>query len=329
MSLEQAAREVLDYYPVATGCSPDAQGNRGGFSGARLWRLPGGPAGPLCLRAWPTPGPGLARLRAIHQLMQTAVAAGLSYVPVVFPTRGGPTWVEYAGRLWEVTAWMPGRADFRQRPTSARLRAACTALARLHQVWARSGSPPGPNLAIGQRLACAREWLALVSSGWTPNLGNAEEDPVLPWARRAWRVLPPHVGRIEQQLAPWVHFSWRVQPCLCDVWHDHVLFEGDAVSGLVDYGGVKPNHVAADLARLLGSLAGDDREMWEVGLVAYREVGPLSAAEGDLAVVLDRTGTVLGVVHWLRWLYLEGRPFADRTAVARRLAEIVTRLESW
>ena len=97
--------------------------------------------------------------------------------------------------------------------------------------------------------------------------------------------------------------AWRsavLQPCLCDVWHDHVLFEGDAVTGLVDYGGVKVDNVATDLARLLGSLAGDDPVLRDAGLRAYSRLRPLSLAEEALVPVLDRTGTLLGIANWLR-----------------------------
>jgi Ser/Thr protein kinase RdoA (MazF antagonist) len=99
------------------------------------------------------------------------------------------------------------------------------------------------------------------------------------------------------------------------------------VSGIVDYGSVKLNHVAADLARLLGSLVGDDPPRWQVGLRAYREIGRLSEEEAALAGLLDRTGVVLGAVNWLRWLYHDRKEIEDRHAVAGRLAEAVMRME--
>jgi homoserine kinase type II len=327
MSLDPAARTVLESYPAAA-AAPVALGNRGGFSGARLWGSHG-PAGPLCLRAWPAAGPSPDRLGDIHRLMDQAARAGLTYVPSVFRTRDGQTWVQFAGRLWEVTAWMPGRADFRERPTELRLRAACTALGLLHRAWAGAGGACAPCPAVGRRLARARQWLGLVGSGWRPGFPRDDADPVLPAAWRAWQLLPAHAGRVEGQLTAWAARPARLQPCLCDVWHDHVLFQGDAVSGLVDYGAVSLNHVAADLARLLGSLVGDDRLMWQAGLAAYRVVCPLSAEEEDLATLLDRTGTALAAANWLRWLYQEGREFADRRAVAGRLAEIVARMKGW
>ena len=120
-----------------------------------------------------------------------------------------------------------------------------------------------------------------------------------------------------------------LQPCLCDVWHDHVLFESDVVTGLVDYGGVKTDHVAVDLARLLGSLVEDRAELRAAGLEAYSRVRPLSLQEEELVSVLDETGTLVGLITWLKWLYLEDKQFDDRNSAASRLQALVKRVERW
>src|SRR5262249_53343693 len=112
-------------------------------------------------------------------------------------------------------------------------------------------------------------------------------------------------------------------------WHDHVLFTGNAVTGIIDYGSVRHDHPAVDLARLLGSLAGDDGDLTAAGLAAYRGVRQLGAGVGELSRVLDVTGTVLGLANWLFMLYCEERQFDDRGAIARRMQELVTRLERW
>ena len=118
---------------------------------------------------------------------------------------------------------------------------------------------------------------------------------------------------------------WPLQPCLCDVWNDHVLFGGDCVTGLIDYGAMKIDHPAVDLARLLGSLVQDDAAGWATGLAAYREVRPLSADEEELARALDVTGTVAAAAVWLRWLYHEGKEFEDGAAAGRRLKGLTAR----
>jgi Ser/Thr protein kinase RdoA (MazF antagonist) len=327
--LDPEARTVLDEYPFVLGAPALLPlGNRGGFSGARLWQVQAS-GGRLCLRAWPPGEPAPARLQDIHRCMRSAREAGLSFVPPVFATRGGATWVAHSGRLWDVTGWMPGRADFHERPSRARLECACRALAQLHVAWAASPTPTGPCPSVRRRLDCAQEWTTRVAAGWNPPALAAADDPVSPWTVRAWQVLPPWIDHVFRALAPWAARPLPLQPCMCDVWHDHLLFTGDTVTGLVDFGGVKIDNVAIDLARLLGSLIGDDSTLRAAGLQAYSAVRPMSAEEEELVATLDRTGTILGVANWLLWLYHEGRHFDDRHAVARRLAELVERIERW
>lgn len=299
-------------------------GNGGGFSGARLWRCVADRAA-YCLRAWPT-GTAPQLLDRLHSLMNCAVRCGLDFVPAVCATRAGPTWLEHEGRLWELTRWLPGQADFHAQPTAGKLRSACIALAHLHTVW-QADPTTGPCPAVVRRLRVIEEWWQLLRSGWRPRFGGVETAVLDPMAERAWGLLPAAVERLPALLEPWRERSLPLQFCLCDVWHDHLLYEGDTLTGLVDYGAVKRDHVAVDLARMLGSLIGDDSGQWEAGLRAYREVRPLSAEEEALAAVLDRSGTVLGAVNWLRWLYHDGRRFEDSGLVAQRLGVLVERIE--
>lgn len=329
LSLDDAARRVLSCYAVTNaGYALISLGNRGGFSGAQLWRVEGKNQ-QCCLRAWPPDGPSLDRLSQIHDRMRQAVRAGLPFVPVLFTTNEGATAVDCAGRLWDLTAWLPGHATFRPRPTPDKLAAACTALALLHGAWAARISVSGPCPAIQRRIETAREWTALLQSGWRPVFASWEADPIHPWAERAWRLVQIHFHQVPLRIAPWIDRVVPLQPCLCDVWHDHLLFEGDTLTGIVDYGGVKLDHVSVDLARLLGSLVGDERQLRSLGLRAYARLRPLSSAEEGLIDVLDVTGTLLGMANWLKWLYRERRSYEDRAAVARRLAALVERVERW
>lgn len=328
-ALDRAAGEVLARYPAALASGPrHFLGNHGGFSGARLWRVEGA-GGPLCLRAWPNETMA-ERLTFIHRAMRAAHDAGLAFVPTVFSTLDGFTVSAAAGRLWDLTAWLPGRADFHERPSRERLTAACVALALLHSAWTPAFSyRAGPCPAVQRRLDRTREWLALARSGWWPVPDRRGSDPVRPWAERAWTALQGKVERVPQRLAAWGACPVPLQFCLCDVWHAHVLFDGDAVTGLIDYGSAKVDHVAVDLARMLGSMVGDDASLWHAGLEAYRTVRRLTTEEEALARVLDETGTVIAAANWLRWLYCDGRRFDDRAAVAGRLATLVRRIENW
>jgi Ser/Thr protein kinase RdoA (MazF antagonist) len=323
-AVESAAHAVLGRYPALQGARLIPLGNRGGFSGARLWRVQT-PNGDFCLRAWPEGGPGPERLGWIHQLMAAARRAGLTFVPAVLSSCDGTTHVTALGRHWEVSSWLSGEANLDVNPDCQRLAAACVALAHLHGIWAQIDSQRGPCPAVRRRLQAYDEWLGLLRAGWQPVFPLDPFDPLGRWVRPAWEAVRRLQQRIPTRLAPWVDRSLPLQPCLCDVWHAHVLLAGTTVTGIVDYGSVKIDHVAVDLARLLGSVAGD---LWRGdALNAYSQVRPLAEEEQTLVTVLDETGTILGAANWLRWLYHEGRRYDDLEGVAEHLGTLVKRLE--
>ena len=106
-----------------------------------------------------------------------------------------------------------------------------------------------------------------------------------------------------------------------------MLFEGDAVSGLIDFGSLRPENVSADVARLLGSMAEDDRALWRRGFRRLRScVRPLSEDEAMLTTVFDSSGVLIGGVNWLTWIYERGRTFEQPAAVQSRLQYFCRRL---
>lgn len=328
LSLDRAARQALAFFPrLAPHDIPQFLGNRGGFSGARLWRVATS-AGPVCLRAWPE-RMDTAQLDFLHCLMTRAHAAGLLFVPRLFAGANQRTRVEHAGRWWEAVEWMPGRADFHARPSPARLEAACAALARLHETWRRYALSEKLIPCVQRRLGFLDEWHALRKTGWQLPGDADDNDPVWPVARRAWMLVPRWIERAPLLLRPWAEVSQPVHPCVCDPWHDHWLFEEDRLTGLIDYGAAHIDHPAVDLARALGSLVGDDAEGWRVGLAAYRSVRFFSTEDEDLTRALDVTGTILGAANWLKRLYHQRQVFEDRHAVAERLSWLVRRMEGW
>jgi len=316
-----SAHTVLKQYPAWTHGDPRPLGNHGGFSGAQLWRIDTA-AGALCLKAWPAGARSLDDLRWIHQLLMRG--NGFAWLPRVLATRQAETLVRAQDRLWELTTWMPGLADFERSPTTARLESACLALAQLHVQWAGAESDVGTCPGVLRRWQSWRHWTDLARTGWRPQWGTV--DAYAAMAEPLLHAIQRHLDEVPQLLTPWLNVPMPLQPCVCDPWRDHVLFTGDAVTGLIDFGSVKMDHVAVDLARLLGSLIGDDVAGWRIGIAAYRSVRPFSEAEWRLASDLDRTGTILAATHWLRWLYHERRRYDQPDAVIGRLQCLLTRI---
>jgi Ser/Thr protein kinase RdoA (MazF antagonist) len=119
-----------------------------------------------------------------------------------------------------------------------------------------------------------------------------------------------------------------LQPCIRDVWQDHVLFQGDEVTGLIDFGSMGTDNVSCDVARLLGSYAGNSQPLWQAGIEAYATVRELSHTELGLVRAFDRSGVLLGAFNWAAWVLLEGRVFEEPLAVLRRMDALMERLET-
>jgi homoserine kinase type II len=115
-------------------------------------------------------------------------------------------------------------------------------------------------------------------------------------------------------------------PCIRDIWHDHVLFEGNVVTALIDFGALRPENVAADVSRLLGSLVADDEAGWTAGLAAYEELRPLSPIERQLVTAFDASSVLLSGLNWLQWVFLDGRQFNSHATILDRVDANLARL---
>ena len=245
---------------------------------------------------------------SLHRFLKFLAERGIREVAVPIRAADGSTLVTVNGRLWQLEPWMPGEAKFHQSPSDAQLANAMRALARLHvaaaeyQATARGaewfyqrGAAPSP--AVVSRLKMIREWdsnrvrVAQADVERLHELG-AFGDEVL-------RLFTQCRPAIEAELAEVRETTFRLQPCLRDVWEDHVLFSGDEVTGLIDPSAARSENVASDLSRLLGGLLGDDVGRWDFALDVYSAVRPLSDRERGLVRVLDRSGVLLSPLHWV------------------------------
>ena len=98
------------------------------------------------------------------------------------------------------------------------------------------------------------------------------------------------------------------------------------MSGLVDFGAMGVESVAADLARLIGEWLDGDRAARREAIAAYSRIRPLDAAEARLIDVFETAAALLIGERWVRWHYVENRRFDDPHAVASGLARGLLRL---
>ncbi|HRX79761.1 MAG TPA: phosphotransferase, partial [Pirellulaceae bacterium] len=318
MTDSRAFENVLSHYPDLSVLEAEPLGGAGGFSGAAFWKIETG-GSQLCLRRWPREHPTRTQLQMIHDVLRHVSQNGFDKLPVPFQTRQGQTIVSVAGHFWELTDWLPGKADFHASPTSERLEAAMLSLAQFHfgaeALAIHPGSPPGIAKRREQlerlRMSGTRELLQAITT-----VGSQD----FRW--RAAMILnnfEQGAAKTQSRLAIATRVRVSRQPCIRDIWHDHVLFEGNEVSGIIDFGALQTDHVACDISRLLGSLVCGDREAWERGLTAYQSVRPLTDDELMLVEAYDQSTVLLSGMNWIQWIAVERRTFEDEKRIHERM----------
>lgn len=298
---------------------------KSGFSGAVVLRVTTGTGSYAC-RLWPAGVVSAAQLAWIHTC-QTQAAQSCRFVPKLMSTLTGATALIHENRFVELADWMPGRADFHLHPSAERLRAAVAALARLHHVWSAHRTV-GPCPAAVRRYQRLAQWTSTREQLLQTGLDRWPSDEQANVAFRAARLLSANRANALARLQPWCRRPLPLQPCLADIWHDHVLFIGDQVTGIVDFGATRWDYPAVDLARLLGSLLGFDTVAWAEALDSYN--GPLRTAEPhayfELPRLLHWTGQLAALVTWLQQLVLAPGPFPDPERAWQRFEDLTNQL---
>ena len=322
-----------------------------GFSGAVVLRVvvqdnPQSPEVEYCLRGWPPGSLPRERLLGLHRLLEHIHKCGVTQVPVPLRSKFGTTLYAEASQFWQLEPWLPGDANFNADPSDARLRNAMTVLAQWHDAaarfeprdsevaWFKSfAAANSPTVADrldrierfrGQDVAKLRQLLQQTTN--LPPWG-AEFGELVDLARRILDLFQLSSEHVAEDLLAYHDLRFRLHPCLRDVWHDHLLFEGDQVTGLIDPSAARSETPATDLARLLGSLLGDDEDRWEFAISAYRAVRPLSDREATLARVLDQSTILLSGLTWLERLFVHRLNYSNPPRVLERLRQIAVRLD--
>jgi Phosphotransferase enzyme family len=298
----------------------------GGLSGAKVWRCTSSRLGPLCLRQWPSLHPTPDRLLQIHRSMQYASEHAIDFVPKLCRDTKGNSFWRLRDHLWEMTQWLPGVADYLAKPSERKLISACNAIAQLHGVWQAMESYEAIPPSVLERQGTLAGWLhdpSLVEKLGKKLISKAESDLCMDTIRLL-KTLGPSIA---EELNHLVEQPILLQPVLRDAWNDHLLFYEEQIVGIIDYGAVRIDDPAIDLARMLGSLEPFDGERRSLGVATYnarRLHNPVSQNRVDF---LDRCGTLLTALQWMHWLVLERRRFsADPASLVARWQRAILRL---
>jgi homoserine kinase type II len=291
----------------------ERQGNACGHSGATIWHFRA-LIGELALRAWPQGGPGPAELETIHAWLRQAEDPALP-IAMPIPNLENQTLLRQDGYSWQLEPWMPGVPDLAHPPAKEHVVAAYSAVARFHERLSRQvreGFSPGFEARIIQLKTLQTQGLDRLAAALAKQPGEAAH------VAAGWQWLAmaqPAIGWLLERFGALAHQIIPLQPCLRDARPEHFLFEGDLLSGMIDFGAMGIETVAGDLARLSGEWLADDRPLRTLALKAYEKIRPLRPAEIALMEAFEAVADVLIAMHWLGWHFLEQRRFDDPRAV--------------
>ncbi len=302
-----------------------------GFSGAHLWRVASDP--PVCLRRWPA-GTTTDRLASIHDGIRRLADAGVPCLSVPYETSSGSTFVVHPEGLFELSPWLPGRADFHANASDDRLQAAMEWLAQMHltadRVTRAAGSVDVPQASLGitTRLVRCEELLRGGAVALRRSLPTGGDPFITQVAEPLIDAFQIEATRLHQSLRWAAGRSFPAHLCLRDIWHDHVLFTDDRVTGVVDYDALRIDSPMADVSRLLGSLTAEEPIRWQQGWGFYAAQRKCSAEEEHLARIFHEANSLLAGLQWIDWLFLTRRSFADESAARARAAHWLRVLRS-
>lgn len=307
-----------------------------GFSGATICRVE------FCeqvfaLRCWPPNAPSPTRLVGLHRLLDHTFRMGLTQIAVPRPSLSGETLIQQDGRWWQLEPWMPGRADFHSHPSRNRLQDCLQVLARWHvsaqqfvpqaaeSLWFtvhRSAPSPG----LRERWLAINQWRSKGDGWFRRALQSASKPELRDHLTRIWQQFESLAPAVSHTLERLLEEQVPLQPALRDVWHDHLLFTGEQLTGLIDPSACRTENVTTDLARLLGSLVENDHIERAFALDCYQAVRPLSLVELQLLSAFDASGVLLSGMTWLEWLLVDQRQFANAEQVRARIEMVIRRM---
>lgn len=180
--------------------------------------------------------------------------------------------------------------------------------------------------AVRERLAYLEEWKTTKIHRLNAALARMAHDELRELGREIALRFDRSALFIGSKLDLLSRVRFHLQPCLRDLWHDHVLFTGAKVTGLIDASACRSDNIATDLARLLGSFLEDDTSAWAIALKEYEHHRPLDANEKALVEALDQSGVLLSGLAWMDRLVLKCEKVMNLGNVLSRVHRINGRL---
>lgn len=316
---------VRQGWPGAVGGQIEVTPQSGGLGPTLVWKVVS-EGKTFALRQW-RPDQHAHALR-VAGLLQHVNQHRPHWVPVPLARGSDGPLLDADGAMWELAPWLPGKPDFDSCPSLERVASAARGVAELHLMLRDQpieGERMGP--AIGKADEQLEPVKQLLDSGVL-----ADVTPLMhSWG---WPELFPPVDRALRagydvawgSLMPLRDERLPRQWCWGDAWHRNVLFEGEAVTGLIDFVAARVDVAVADLARLIGSMCADNPAWRRAAIDAYTELRPLRDVELQASAAIKGVATVVSLANWCRWLAVEQIEVPHPNQVRARVEHFVGRL---
>lgn len=316
-------QSILHQFPATESCAaePKLFAVDSGFSGAQVWRLECA-ARQWAARRWPE-NSRAERLAWIQNILLNLPES----IPIPKPllSHSGHAFLEFDRFFWTIEPWLPGQADYWYQPSEKKLTAAMHALAQFHRATSRWATGPQPIPSITERVDALRQHAESLMI-YATSIPDAQ-DELASLGRELLTLAREQLPTWLSALSPLIDVETMLIPCIRDIWHDHILFTGGQVTGLIDFGAMRMDSIAVDLARLIGSLVGDNLLLRKLAVEAYCAANPFNPSDLRLVDLIDGSSQVIAGLNWIRWLYVENRTFDHPARVHERMRNILNRLK--
>ena len=310
-------RELLRRYNINKVSAVDYRG----LSSSRIFKCFGPDGSAFCLKYWPDEGQA-QRLEAIHLGMKQLTVGGVGFTPVVMSTESHSSVVRYQG-CWELISWLPGEANYLRSPNRKKLLSAVLAVAKMHDVWSEQQAV-ALSPTIAQRLQRLEQAEAICNRNHSRTAQATDH-----LAKRTEHHIKQISGVLRPKLMQLVRAETVVHFCIRDLRAEHLLFTGEDVTGVVDFGAAKVDDPMTDLVRLLSTLEPDDESARLHALADYADARGIAPLDYDKFRVMDLAATLLSAFQWYEWLHLEQRNFSmAREELVQRWREFLDRLDA-
>ncbi|WP_246120210.1 phosphotransferase [Blastopirellula retiformator] len=260
----------------------------------------------------------MSRLSFVHSLQRQWREANLKFIPSLFTTKEGDSFAKSALGFWELAEWMPGEPPDPGAISPPQLDAVVAALAAIHNAT-RSTATLDTSPGLGQRLEMLTRWQATDFAQIERQIEQVGWPEFAARARETLALFPHLASPIRDELSAAAKAPLPLQECLRDIHSDHIFLTGAFVTGVIDFGAVRRESCAGDLARLCGSLFENDRTGWDDFLTRYERHRPLLPAERRAIATFDRSAALLTGLQWIEWIAVEKRSFPQPEVVLNRL----------